>query len=180
MSQILDAHSGNGKHMTLSHSIGANQTAKHETSFPCKHLIIEDQRKGQANTCTKLAQKALNTSGEMISQVRKSCCCARRLGWDKDHNSCCTGCHHLDRDHHCFCWFAVELRELWNLHWLHWFELFSVVGDLQGLVSWAGNQRGSRLKEASPPAVPKPGDPIIFFLISSSKFHSLSIQQHWI
>ena len=40
--------------------------------------------------------------------------------------------------------------------------LFSVVGDLQGLVSWAGNQRGSRLKEASPPALPKPGDPIIF------------------
>merc|ERR1719400_611552 len=30
-------------------------------------------------------------------------------------------------------------------------------GDLQGIVSWAGNQRGSRLKEASPPALPKPG-----------------------
>ena len=44
--------------------------------------------------------------------------------------------------------------------------LFSVVGDIQGLVSWAGNQRGSRLKEASPPALPKPGDPIIFFNIT--------------
>ena len=101
----------------------------------------------------------------MISQVRKSCYCAWCLGWDKDHNSCCTGCHHLDRDHHCFCCFADELCELSNLNWLHWF-FFSVVGDLQGLVSWAGNQRGSRLKEASPPALPKPGDPIIFFWYS--------------